>query len=69
MPAWAIGNGVGQGVGSTYSYSYNLDYSYGPMAPQGWAPQDPADSLYRQAQQAMSRGDYRRAAACSRIFR
>ena len=31
-------------------------------APQGWAPQDPADSLWRQAQQAMNRGDYRRAA-------
>jgi HEAT repeat protein len=37
--------------------------SYGPGAPQAWAPQDPADSLYRQAQQAMNRGDYRRAAA------
>jgi HEAT repeat protein/TolA-binding protein len=50
-----FGYGVGQGVGTTYSYR--------AIAPQGWAPQDPADSLYRQAQQAMSRGDYRRAAA------
>lgn len=43
-----------------------------PMAPMafafdkgvrdGWAPQDPADSSWRQAQQAMNRGDYRRAA-------
>ena len=43
----------------------DLGGSYGtsPRAPQAWAPQDPADSLYRQAQQAMNRGDYRRAAS------
>lgn len=52
-----FGQGFGSGVGSGYSSSY------GPTAPQAWAPQDPADSLYRQAQQAMSRGDYRRAAS------
>jgi len=52
-----FGQGFGSGVGSGYSTSY------GPTAPQAWAPQDPADSLYRQAQQAMSRGDYRRAAS------
>jgi HEAT repeat protein len=51
--------GIGNGVAGTYSYNYG----YGPVAPQAWAPQDPADSLYRQAQQAMSRGDYRRAAS------
>ena len=55
MPA--IAAGFGSGFASSYSGSDNL------RAPQGWAPQDPADSLYRQAQQAMSRGDYRRAAA------
>jgi HEAT repeat protein len=57
-----VGQGFGVGVGpaiANYNYSYNLDNM---RAPQAWAPQDPADSLYRQAQQAMSRGDYRRAA-------
>ena len=52
-----FGQGFGSGFGSSYSSSD------GPTAPQAWAPQDPADSLYRQAQQAMSRGDYRRAAS------
>ncbi|MFI5244343.1 MAG: HEAT repeat domain-containing protein [Gemmatimonadales bacterium] len=56
-----FGSGIGQGFASTYALDYN--YSYGPKAPSPWAPQDPADSLYRQAQQAMNRGDYRRAAA------
>jgi HEAT repeat protein len=51
-----FGQGIGYGIGSGYSSSS------GPSAPQAWAPQDPADSLYRLAQQAMSRGDYRRAA-------
>ena len=46
--------GVGFGSGSSSGYS--------PMAPRGWAPQDPGDSLWREAQQAMNRGDYRRAA-------
>ena len=53
----AFGQGFGAGFGSGQFDSYSLH------APQGWAPQDPADSLYRQAQQAMSRGDYRRAAS------
>jgi HEAT repeat protein len=53
----AFGQGFGAGFGSGQFDSYSL------RAPQGWAPQDPADSLYRQAQQAMSRGDYRRAAS------
>src|SRR5258708_5253691 len=64
-----VGQGVGVGIGAgpaiadykyNYSYNYNLDNM---RARDAWAPQDPADSLYRQAQQAMSRGDYRRAAA------
>jgi len=47
----------GQGFGAAVGGGYRT------IAPQGWAPQDPADSVYRQAQQAMSRGDYRRAAS------
>lgn len=65
MPAIAsfgLGSGIGQGAASA-SYNYDYNYSYSTRAPQSWAPQDPADSLYRQAQQSMSRGDYRRAAS------
>jgi HEAT repeat protein len=51
---------LGQGFGAGFGASYNGIYSL--RAPQGWAPQDPADSAWRQAQQAMNRGDYRRAA-------
>jgi HEAT repeat protein len=50
-----FGQGFGGGFGAA-------QYGYGAKAPMGWAPQDPADSLYRAAQQAMNRGDYRRAA-------
>jgi HEAT repeat protein len=61
-----VGPGVGVGIGAGGYLGYLGDVGYGgysPRAPQGWAPQDPADSLYRQAQQAMNRGDYRRAAS------
>ena len=34
----------------------------GITAPRAWAPQDPADSLYRQARQALNRSDFRGAA-------
>lgn len=34
----------------------------GVHAPQGWAQQDPADTLWRVARDALNRGDYRRAA-------
>src|SRR3954462_3812307 len=33
-----------------------------PLPPEAWAKADPADSLYRLAREAMSRGDYKRAA-------
>jgi HEAT repeat protein len=56
-PFALAGPGFGAGLGAGFGGAY------GPKAPQGWAPQDPADSLYRQAQQAMNRGDYRRAAS------
>jgi hypothetical protein len=37
--------------------------SGGQRAPSPWAPQDPADSLYRVAREHLNRGDYRRAAS------
>lgn len=55
-----FGQGFGEGFGKGFGPAYSGSYS--PRAPQGWAPQDPADSAWRQAQQAMNRGDYRRAA-------
>lgn len=55
-----FGQGFGEGFG--VSYGPAIAGGYSPRAPQGWAPQDPADSAWRQAQQAMNRGDYRRAA-------
>jgi len=32
------------------------------LAPEAWAPKDPADSLYREARAALAKGDYKRAA-------
>ncbi len=55
-----FGQGFGEGFGKGFGPA--ISGSYSPYAPQGWAPQDPADSAWRQAQQAMNRGDYRRAA-------
>ena len=40
----------------------SLDQQLVPLPPEPWAKADPADSLYRLAREAMSRGDYRRAA-------
>jgi HEAT repeat protein len=56
-PGQGFGEGMGKGFGPAFGDSYSS------RAPQGWAPQDPADSAWRQAQQAMNRGDYRRAAS------
>ena len=55
-----FGQGFGEGFGKGFGPA--LEGTYSSRAPQGWAPQDPADSAWRQAQQAMNRGDYRRAA-------
>jgi HEAT repeat protein len=54
-----FGQGFGGGFGP-------VQFGYDAKAPAAWAPQDPADSLYRVAQQAMNRGDYRRAATLFR---
>ena len=54
-----IGQGFGAGFGAGFGSG---QFGNGAKAPSAWAPQDPADSLYRAAQQAMNRGDYRRAA-------
>jgi hypothetical protein len=40
----------------------SLDRELPVLAPEPWAKADPADSLYRLAREAMSRGDYKRAA-------
>ena len=40
----------------------SLDQQASPLPPEPWAKGDPADSLYRLAREAMSRGDYKRAA-------
>src|SRR5882762_5403225 len=40
----------------------SLDKQATPLPPEPWAKADPADSLYRLAREAMSRGDYKRAA-------
>lgn len=40
----------------------SLDLQASPMPPEPWAKADPADSLYKLAREAMSRGDYKRAA-------
>ncbi|MFL5640545.1 MAG: tetratricopeptide repeat protein [Gemmatimonadaceae bacterium] len=40
----------------------SVDRPVSPLPPEAWAKADPADSLYRLAREAMSRGDYKRAA-------
>ena len=40
----------------------SLDQQAMPLPPEPWAKADPADSLYRLAREALSRGDYKRAA-------
>jgi outer membrane protein assembly factor BamD (BamD/ComL family) len=40
----------------------SLDDQDKVLAPEPWANADPADSLYRLAREALSRGDYKRAA-------
>lgn len=40
----------------------SLDKQAGPLPPEPWAAKDPADSLYKLAREALSRGDYKRAA-------
>jgi HEAT repeat protein len=40
----------------------SLDNQVDPLPPAPWAKADPADSLYRLAREALSRGDYKRAA-------
>jgi HEAT repeat protein len=51
------------GVGAEPSVAFaSLDQQANPLPPEPWAKADPADSLYRLAREAMSRGDYKRAA-------
>src|SRR5438128_3418199 len=46
----------------------SLDQQATPLPPAPWAKADPADSLYRLAREAMSRGDYKRAAELFRLI-
>jgi HEAT repeat protein/TolA-binding protein len=55
----------------SYNYDYSLNYTPRPMSvgftlperpPAAWAQNDPADSLWRAANDVMGRGDYRKAA-------
>jgi HEAT repeat protein len=46
----------------TASAFASLDQQADPLPPAPWARADPADSLYRLAREALSRGDYKRAA-------
>jgi HEAT repeat protein len=46
----------------TASAFASLDRQADPLPPAPWAKADPADSLYRLAREALSRGDYKRAA-------
>src|SRR6478672_5613753 len=43
-------------------FSSSVDQQQANLPPEPWAKADPADSLYRLAREAMSRGDYKRAA-------
>ncbi|HEX7940002.1 MAG TPA: HEAT repeat domain-containing protein, partial [Gemmatimonadaceae bacterium] len=54
----------------SFGSNFSKDFSYGggddrfnsAKPRQGWAKEDPADSLYRSAREALNRGEYRRAA-------
>lgn len=71
LTAAAIISSVGIGASDSPSGSNTIHSSITPIAlvsadpslpPLPWAKADPADSLYRLAREAMSRGDYKRAA-------
>ena len=47
---------------SSAAGSWESGSDLGVTAPRAWADQDPADSIYRQARQALNRGDFRGAA-------
>ena len=51
--------GVDAPLGEVFA---SLDQQANPLPPEPWAKADPADSLYRLAREALSRGDYKRAA-------
>src|SRR5215210_8838238 len=51
------------GIGADFGYALTAIAQQGdPLPPEPWANADPADSLYRLAREALSRGDYKRAA-------
>src|SRR5688572_8782964 len=51
------------GVDAQLSAAFgSLDRTASALPPEPWAAKDPADSLYKLAREALSRGDYKRAA-------
>lgn len=60
-PGFAQSGFVGANSQLTQEFAA-LDQQETPLPPEPWAKADPADSLYRLAREAMSRGDYKRAA-------
>lgn len=50
-------------------YTTRSDFAVRRTPPESWAPQDPADSLYREARKALSSDSYRRAADLFRRIR
>ncbi|MBC8086767.1 MAG: HEAT repeat domain-containing protein [Phycisphaerae bacterium] len=60
-----IGVNLAQSFGNTYGYTYSQNNVYTPVPQARWEwskDQDPADSLYNVAREAMNRGEYRRSA-------
>src|SRR6202158_1395884 len=58
VSAYALANVDAQLTNAFASLGQQAD----PVPPAPWAKADPADSLYRLAREALSRGDYKRAA-------
>ena len=63
--AASVASSFNNSYSNNYSYSYNNSLSFAPIAQSSWGwgqDQDPADSLYNIARDAMNRGEYRRSA-------
>lgn len=56
-------NSFSQKLAQNYSYAQEFGSGFRSFAPQSWNEQDPADSLYRSAREALNKGDYRRASS------
>jgi tetratricopeptide (TPR) repeat protein len=61
-PAGLISSNPNASAGASSAEFVSIDQQVSQLPPEPWAKGDPADSLYRLAREAMSRGDYKRAA-------